>query len=319
MSENRPDPETVQQKAIFLDTNILVPQSHWDFYKDELNQFKPPKNGSGQPYLENITSLNEGNIERVINDAEGVRKLVDSIEDRMLVTNGVHNQSISIIDNTLNNIQKRREEYIFIQFNQLIPEAARKKTAYLYGKLIEYAGLLSRLKTDIRSHEYTYEPEELYFQLMSFVRTLRDKLEVGKADHPYDHYTDEEINICSLFYTLSNYGEAEIITNDGDVLDLISASGAVLENMREIISTNPRFNYLLAHMPKAYKIPSPESAETQEIDTRQRGSMIVKGFGDYKANVLMDDMQKREYFARLNQFKRFLDFSMTSLMNSVDK
>ncbi len=301
--------ETYDSTITFVDTNVIIPQSAWEFYRNNLCKHK--KEG----FLAENTQIIEGDLREVIVDSQKTLDVLKK-QENLNLTRGVKTQVCSKINGILENITLRREKFIFVGFNYSLNDRVREKSDRIYGKLMDYSKILEDTLEFIKGSLYNVPTDEIYHYLTAFVFTLRHFFESSKIDHNLDFVADEFFVVACLYESLINNELTKVVSNDGDIANLLGLCCYIFEELKPATKNNPNFKYFCEHLPTFYNLFDP-SGELIEVDLINRGSIVCDN--KFKIKTRISGADAKEYNSMVHDFTLFLDRSVDQLISLVTR
>lgn len=303
--------ETKESPITFVDTNILIPSSSWDLYNSYLDQYKQ----NNPQHLTPNPNIDETALSYALSDICLSHKIIN--EKNVIITKGVQMQTNLQVIKTLDNIDKRVQSYFFADLNVLLSKENKEKNKRIFSNLTKYRDEINKTNEIIDKNPYVHPKEEPYFVLVNLARALKDNFfEIGKKDHPYDGNTDEFITVSCIYESLKNNKNAEIISNDGDIADLLSVCYVLIKSMEPLCGKKEQLKHFCEVPPKIYSAHDLSKGLAQ-IDIKSKGENIVSRLtGDYSSGILKD-AEKAEYFSKLTRLSRFLEITSKELLESL--
>lgn len=293
---------------IFADTNVLIPQSTRELYKTQLAKTDP----KGKPI--HNSHVSKTSLEQAISDIEQIKtqldqELISTDSDNILVTEGIQKQVSPIFQQIRGNIEQRTNIHLFTQFSRLTTDAIKFNDEKGYSRIKDYDLLISSLET--MTQMYPLPTNTSYFLLNEFLRSVKDDFfDLTKEKHTYDFGADLQLATSAIYESCVNGNKIKVFSNDNDVINMISATYAILNRARNIMRGTKYFNHL--NNPDL----KPELNKLSErgieiIDTLTKGDELIVTFPGYDGTL--DDNRKSEYQTITGKFGTFLRNSLYRL------
>ena len=286
---------------ILADTNIIFPQLVWDLYKDHLS-----KTESTGKLIFN-TSIPESILEKTIFDSEKIysefqKQMTSKNIEKIYLTQEIQKQVFNLHNNMKLNIEQRKNMHLFAQFSKLAPDTQKEIDEKVYIQLRSCEEKLDNLFGI--TQEYTTPNTATYFIINEFVRALKDDFfDLTKEKHNFDYGADLQLATTAIYESVVNGNKPQIISNDNDILNMISASYVVLHKARHTLKDTD-YNLNLQNrdvMPELSKISL--TGVIESIDLMDRGNEILI-FPGYEGFI--DSTKKSGYNSVVGKFATFL-------------
>jgi len=293
-------------KIIFADTNVILPQSNWDLYRNNLNKYNAEKEGR---YLTNNDSIDISLLEKAISDSQAVSKFIDETPD-LKFTKGVIQQSAGMIEKICSNIEERMQPYIFAEF-VLVDDTKKEINKKIYRRLLDYAESLNKLSDKIKDNTkdkaYTQRKEESYFLINDFLRALDNTFfGIMKGGHKFDNNTDEKLATSALYESLFFGNDVVVYTNDKDVSSLIGTFLYAFKRISPAAEQFVSFKRFIDNPPIVYKNLGDEKWDLDEL-----GKNVFTSFSSYnlpsRPNISpFVDAEKKAFSQKTTNFSNML-------------
>ena len=298
-----------ENTRVFVDTNILIPTYHSDFYNKEL-------------YCAN------GKITNANIDVDALTSLVDStrkskekiapIED-LSVTLGVREQSKYFIDKVKEQIGNRKQSYLFAANNYLLSEGVRNTNELVYEGLLAYSDELSSVESLM--NEKKYKPivgdwEIIYYK---FIQAVGQFFDVSKDNHNFDYGTDENIIVACLHNNMTKGRNVSVISNDNDVSNYLSVVTALMHNSKSILSREPHFKNFFENPIKKYRSVDDCIEQKNEENLLSKGRRMLYDqsprdvTGDTAAQI------KKDYYGKVREWTKVWEVLVKKLTDSFSE
>lgn len=295
----------------FMDANTVIPDSGWDLYRHFLVKTKP-----GSSHRISNSDIEETALVKAMDDLVILRKYLEGRND-IVLTQGVVRQASVTIDNIAENVIERSNNYIFIEFNSLIPLASKERGKRVFQGLQEYSRDLNLLKESFGKYAYVNPKEEPYFIISNFVRALKDVFyDLVKDNHNYDFNVDEFITVASLYESIANKKAVKVISNDGDIARMLGASYCVFEKVKPVIGNNENFDFFFAHPPEVYNWKD-YPRDPVPVNIREKGRECIEIFSEFDLKRTLSDAERDNYYLKATKFTNFMQNSITELEKSL--
>lgn len=299
---------TLENKLIFVDSNIILPSSSGSLYNLYLNKFR-----EDSYHLTNNQDLKIATLKETVWDISFINKLLK--DDNIKVTKGVIKQTEKMIENISDNIDKRRQSYIFSQLNQMIQSSKRDKDKRNYEILMDYQNILSEVSNDMNAKKYIRPQEETYFLISGMIREIKDKFDTVKENHKFDLGTDQEIVTSAIYESIINQKEVKVYSNDGDISNLIGTTYALLNLLKPCFKNVEKMQNFYKTPPKIINVDYPSLSEN-EVDAITDGNTILNKLGGYDGRIF-NDLEKKDYLRDITSVGNFLDRIYPELLESL--
>lgn len=283
----------VNEKVIYLDTNAVLPQSSWNFAKDELYQTH-----NNSRHLKFNNDLNYKNLDVAKNDLNDILSFFEKNTDHVKITKGVRKQTLFKIDSMLENIANRRSDFVYGAYSILA-----KNSKDIYSELMNYHTGLLALKKYVQENYVENKYDELFVQLSHFVGVIKYQFEVGKEDHQLDFATDDNLVISAIYDRLKGADDTILISNDSDVSDLLGASLYTFDSLKPVLIHNNAFASLYSVSPKCYNFSG--FNDNVPLPIYQKGRELSNKFVRFGEKI--PDDETYDYKKKIGKFATFLN------------
>ena len=300
--------ESIEDRLVFVDTNIILPSTSWEFYDSQLNKYREDSNN-----LTHNIEINTSLLKKTIWDLKFINEILS--KQNASFTKGVIKQSKRKIEQICENVETRRQTHIYTQLNQLLSPGIRERDDRNYGLLIQYKNTLLNMVENIDAMKYDRPQKESYFLISSIIREIKDKFDIVKDNHEFDFGTDQEIVSSAIYESIFNNRKVSVYSNDKDISNLISTAYAVLSILRPDFENFKEMENYYTNPPKMFKVQYP-SLKEREIDTINEGKEILLGLGGY-TGANLEEKEKAEYKKVITSVGNFLDRIYPELVESL--
>jgi len=284
-------------KLIFVDANFLIPQTLRDVYNSDLKKTKGNNN-----LLTNNMTVNQNLIDGALADTKSLVELIKGIEDKNLsITSGVHKQC-GMINNILENINEREQNYVFSKLNVSFSAEVCKGNDDRFKTLKGIREGMSLIKDVIDSNIYHKSNDILSNSIREYISGIKMFLEVSKVDHKFDYETDDSIIISAIYESLVKQNDVEVYTGDFDIKKTLSTAITTIERVKLLVDGIEGFDFMLKNRPKLY-----------DHDKYSISEVASSNF-DYCVGELRGD---GDYFNKLTPFSRFVRNSINHLAEEM--
>lgn len=309
MKEKIEDPEQgarVENNAVyFLDSGVILSTDPRDLYLRHLRKNKAPNN----QHLSLNTDLPEDCIDYSVDSLITSRGFCSSLTSPR-VTEGVRDQVLPCIREIRENIKRRGSNFVFTEFNRLLPQDVRDSGRRIYFKLQEMAEYLDESEEFVQKNTHPFPTDRNYFLLEDFVRTIGSFFEIGKQDHEFDFYTDEGLVATALYEALVQNHSVSVVSTDRDVRNFLGFSQAILEKVKPLTSRHPKFQFFYENPPKFVRYPL-TNQDTNGVSFLE-DAMYLSGFSKF-----VPDSETSAYHKQVTEFERHLTGTTRRLLDSI--
>lgn len=295
----------IERYLVFMDTNVIIPQTSWRLYDNELSQTQQ----SG--YLKRATDIDEALIDEATLDLDFMIQILLRSADAchgIRFTEGVSAQALSKVENIISNIERRKRDFIFTEFNAILPEDLRVSSREIHSKLADYGQNIETIHKEIDNRRYLSPSDRVYFTLSNFVRHMKyDLFQIGKEDHKFDFAVDEMIVVSAIYETMVNKTDVAVFSNDNDVSSLLGVVNEAFQKMEPVIRYRDNLRPILQSPPHIYKFNNRDEGIIRDDDSKgSRIIMELRGFGN-SDDYHIPSEDKPSYMRRVSEFAFFLD------------
>lgn len=298
---------------ILADTNIIFPQVVWDLYRDSLS-----KTESGGKLTFN-TNIQESLLEKAIIDSEKTyteltKQLSSNSLTDIYLTQEIHIQVSNLYQQIKSNIEQRGNMHLFTQFSKLTPENQKITDEKIYVKLQLCEDRLDQLNSITKTYKLPHTAN--YFLLNEFLRALKDDFfDLTKEKHNYDYGADMQLATTAIYENLVNGTKAKIISNDNDVINMVSATYIILQKSKNVLKGTSYSNHLNNPdiMPELLKFT--KTGIIEQIDLVNKGNELIN-FSGFEGHT--ETAKKSEYNSLVGRFANFLN-NYTNRLKEIDQ
>lgn len=292
-----------------VDTNIILPESTWELYKRQLNQYTHQLSTTTPSHLTNNIAINPEKLFAAIEDLIATYALLQD-KPRVKVVKGVATQVKKQTDMILGNIDERKLDYSYTQFYQLINETKKNENRHAYETLLRYAEELKKMVELVRKSRYTRKDGDgPYYLLSNLVRAIKEEYDVVKEGHKHDLGTDDELVTTALHESLVKGTRVQVISNDRDISNMIAASQTVFDNLRILVAKNPAFKKFYEHPISVLTLENPQEKITQTANLTEIGKKVIK--------IHIPEAQIPIYQRRTSAFSTFAVNTLEELVKAI--
>lgn len=250
----------------FLDTNIILPSEVFALYK-RLNQYVDNRLTFNSTIEEKDSLGRIIIIDEVTTAAKKRIKLLEST-DHPTITGGVKHQVLERIKKITENIDDRKSNYIFSVINPKTTPEIKTRNEAIYNDLITCKTTISDIAEIINKQQLQYQSPESrgYLLINDFINDL-NTAGISANNTGYEHNTDRYLVVSSLFESLYNKKNVNIVSNDQGLLRVFAATSKAI-GAWSATTRNENFKYFSAHLPKAYQLNNQSTLEQINIEDK---------------------------------------------------